>query len=195
MSNVINSRILLFVALVCTVNAFVFFYIPSSDYTFNLNLALSEPWRFFTFQFVHVDMYHLLENVIGLAFIALVAIELDINFKEFFPVYILSIFIVILPITVAFPLATVAGNSTGIYGLLALCLIKARRLVSSKITLPVILVFMFSTSISNLVQCGSCFLQFFEGEVFHLSGFLAGMLLSFTAKNRPKSILRNINTA
>ncbi|MFH1228838.1 MAG: rhomboid family intramembrane serine protease [Candidatus Aenigmatarchaeota archaeon] len=190
MNDIVTNKILLFALLICIANIMIFTFVPSSDYNFNLSLAASQPWRFFTFQFFHVDVYHLLENVIGLLFIAMVAIELNINFKLFLPVYILSVFAVFLPMTIAFPLSIVAGNSTGVYGVLALCLIKARKLVSSKITIPIIFAFMFSTSITNFALCGMCFLNFISGEIFHMTGFLAGAFTSFMPTSTPKRILK-----
>lgn len=184
------NKILLFAALICLVNFIVFLLVPSSSYTFNLDLFSEEPWRFLTFQFFHVDNFHLIENIIGFIFISLIAMELDIDFKSFFLAYLLSVFIVVLPIAFFFPLATVAGNSTGIYGILALCLIKSRKLVSTKITLPLIIVFMFSLSIANFIRCGMCFVDFFKGEFFHFSGFLLGIFISFMPKAKPKHILR-----
>jgi membrane associated rhomboid family serine protease len=190
MNKVVFNKILLFAVLISLVNIILFFFVPSSYYTFNLSLSLNEPWRFFTFQFFHVDIFHLLENVAGLIFVAFIAVELDVDFKSFLSVYLLSVFVVFLPISLVFPLVTVAGNSTGIYGVLALCLIKARKLVSSKITLPIIIVFIFATSILNFALCEMCFLPFFSGEFFHFSGFLAGMTLSFMPASKPKHILR-----
>jgi len=183
------NKILLFVLVICLVNVLIFFFVPSSSFTFNIELFLSEPWRILTFQFFHVDVFHLLENVIGFIFIALIARELEIDFKNFLLVYYLAVFIVVLPIAVAFPLATVAGNSTGIYGILALCLIKSRKLVSAKITIPLIAAFIFSFSIVNFILCGMCFLTFFKCEFFHFSGFVTGITLSFMPKAKPKHIL------
>jgi membrane associated rhomboid family serine protease len=190
MSSIATNRILLFTLLICIANIMVFMLVPSAEYTFSLYSALSQPWRFFTFQFFHVDMYHLLENVIGMLFIAMVAIELNVSFKLFLPVYFLSVFAVFLPMTMAFPLSTVSGNSTGVYGVLALCLVKARKLIPSKITIPIVFAFMFSASVLNFALCGMCFLNFVGGEIFHTSGFLAGMLVSFMPASKPKHILR-----
>ena len=190
MNGLISSKILWFSILICTVNIIVFFLVPSQAFTLNLSLAYSEPWRLITFQFFHVSLSHLMENVIGMAFIAAIALELGIDFRRFFLVYIISVFVVILPIAAFFPLSTVAGNSTGVYGLLALCLVKARRLVSAKITIPIMFLFIFSNSILNYAQCGYCFVQFFNGELFHLSGFLAGMILALTSGTRWKSLLK-----
>jgi len=184
------NKILLFVLIICLVNVLVFLLIPSSSFTFNLNLFLREPWRILTFQFFHVDIFHLLENVVGLMFIAFIAIELDVDFKSFLSVYLLSVFVVFLPIILVFPLSTVAGNSTGIYGVLALCLIKSRKLISSKITVPLLTALIFSFSILNFILCGMCFLTYFKGELFHFVGFTVGILANFLPTPKPKHILR-----
>jgi membrane associated rhomboid family serine protease len=190
MNDIVTNRILLFSILICIINVIAFFFVPSIGYTLNLSISFSEPWRFFTFQFFHVDMLHLMENLIGMMFMALIAIELGIDFRSFSSVYFLSVFVVILPIIALFPLATVAGNSTGIYGLLALCLIKARKLLSAKITVPVLFFFIFASSIVNFFQCGLCFVQFFNGEVFHFTGFLTGIALSLAKVAKSKNILK-----
>jgi len=190
MNKIVFNKILLFAALICLVNVIVFFFVPSSYYTFNLSLSLTEPWRFFTFQFFHVDVFHLLENMAGLIFVAFIAIELDVDFKSFLSVYLLSVFVVFLPVILVFPLATVAGNSTGIYGILALCLIKSRKLISSKITMPLLTALIFSFSILNFILCGMCFLTYFKGEFFHFAGFTVGILANFLPTPKPKHILR-----
>ena len=183
------DRILLFVLVICLVNFLVFLFVPnSSPYTFNLDSFLREPWRLFTFQFFHINIFHLLENAVGFIFIALIAIELEINFKNFLFIYSLATFIVILPLLLVFPFDIVAGNSTGIYGVLALCLIKARKLVSLKITLPLVVISIFSLSIFNFIL-RSTFVPLFKGEFFHFIGFFSGIALSLIPKAKAKYLL------
>lgn len=186
MNEIIINRILLFVLVICLINVVIFLFVPISSYTLSFPLSLEEPWRIFTFQFFHIDILHLLENVVGFIFVALIATELEISFKEFSFTYLLATFAVILPLMFFYPNATVAGNSTGIYGLLALCLIKSRKLVSIKITIPIIIALIFSLSILNFILCDMCFLYFFKGEFLHFSGFLVGITLSFMLKEKPK---------
>lgn len=188
------DRILLFVLVICLVNIFIFLFMPnSSHYTFNLDSSLREPWRLFTFQLFHINIFHLLENVIGFIFIALIAIELEIDFKEFLFIYSLVTFIVILPILFVFPFDIVAGNSTGIYGVLALCLIKARKIVSLKITLPLVVISIFSLSILNFILY-STFMSFFKVDFFHFIGFLSGISLSLITKAKPKIFIKNVKS-
>ena len=173
------NKILFFVVVICLVDIFIFLFVPDSSlYTFSLDSFLREPWRLFTFQFFHINIFHLLENAIGFIFIALIATELEIDLKSFLFIYFLATFIVILPILYVFPHEIVAGGSTGIYGVLALCLIKARKLISLKITLPVVIISIFSLSIFNFILCDMCFVPFFKTEFFHLIGFISGVTLS-----------------
>ena len=174
------NKIILFILIISFINIFLFFVVPdSSIFTLNIKNLLAEPWRIFTFQFFHVSLIHLIENVIGFVFVAFFAMEFYIDFKDFLIVYFLSVFIVITPMIFLFPDISVAGNSTGIYGILALSLIKGRKLISEKITIPLTLVFIFSLSAINFISCGICYEKFFKSEFLHFVGFISGMIISF----------------
>jgi membrane associated rhomboid family serine protease len=150
------------------------------SYDFSLGLLRNEPWRFVTFQFVHLNSLHLIENVVGLLVVGILAAELDVDFRKFLMVYVLSVFIVVAAMALFYPSAVVAGNSTGIYGLLALCAIRSRKLVPLKLSLPLFLFFIFSMSIMSMFSCGMCIPSFLKGEVFHFSGFTAGIALGMS---------------
>jgi membrane associated rhomboid family serine protease len=185
------NSILLFTILISSINFLLFFLVPDPiAYTFNIKSFVKEPWRFITFQFFHVNITHLVENIIGLTFIALISMELEISFKNFIIVYFLTVFVVLIPILAFFPSTSVAGNSMGIYGVLALSLIKARKLISQKITIPLTMIFIFFLSISNFISCGVCYEKFFKSELFHFFGFISGLSLNFIPTPKVKYILR-----
>jgi len=75
---------------------------------------------------------------------------------------------------------TVAGNSTGIYGVLALSLLRGRKLISGKITIPLVFVSIFLLSIVSFISCGICYEKFFKSEFFHFFSFVYGTLTSYS---------------
>lgn len=185
------NKILLFVIVVCFVNVLLFFIISnSSAYMFNFKDFIKKPWTFFTFQFFHPETIDLIGNVVGLVFVGLIAIELGVNFKNFLVAYFLSIFLVVIPMLTAFPDVTVAGNSMGIYGVLALSLLTGRKLISERITMPLILFFIFSVTIANFIYSGIWYEKFFRTDFFHFFGFIFGgsiYILSSKTKHNLRS--------
>ena len=185
------EKILLFVFAVISVNILVFFLIPNSSiFMFNLNDFVREPWRYLTFQFFHTNTLHLIENIVGLLFVGFLAKELDISFKTFLIVYFVSVFIIPIPLSIIFSQSTVAGNSMGIFGVLGFALIKGRKLIPQKISIPMFLFFIFSLSIFKFVSCGMCYEEVFKSDAFHFCGFVCGVLVTFVPQPKAKQILR-----
>jgi len=167
-----RTGIILFVAIIIALNIFAFYSAPSEQFDFSADTT--EIWRVVTFQFFHFDGMHLLQNVLGLALTAALAMEIGLNFREFTTVYFVGIFIAI-PIAFLFPQAAIAGNSTGIYAVLAASLIKARKLIPQYITLPLFGIFIFSNSLASLLSCGQdCLNGIFKTDFFHFFGFATG---------------------
>ncbi len=77
------DNIVLFAVAIIILNTALFFLVPDSDaFMFNLDSALKEPWRFFTFQFFHVNTLHLVENIIGLLFVAFLSPRAEHKFQD-----------------------------------------------------------------------------------------------------------------
>lgn len=185
------NNILIFVLIISLVNISLFFLVPdSSIFTLDISKLSTEPWRILTFQFFHLNLMHLVENIIGFVLVVILAVELEIDFKSFLTAYFLSIFVIVVVTMILFPDVSVAGNSTGIYGILALSLVKGRKLISEKIAIPLVVIFIFSLSILNFVSCGTCYEKFFKSDFFHFIGLLTGLSVSLIPKPRAKRILR-----
>ena len=183
-------KVLGFVVLVCALNILAFVLIPEPlDFMFTSD-AWAQPYRFISFQFIHMDMNHLIENVIGFIVIGLIATELDLGLKEFALAYFFAIFLIIplaLLISVNQPLA---GNSTGIYGALAFSLVKCKRLIPLKFSIPAFIFFIFPASLLNISHYEFFSMDAFQSEFYHFIGFLGGITSSFTLRNKTKNILR-----
>jgi len=172
------NQIALFAAVIAAINIAVFFALPGDSLA--LQSVGYEPLTLLTFQFVHFGMSHLLENLLGLLFTAALAIELDMDPRTFILAYFVGVFIAV-PLLISFPAATIAGNSTGIFGALAATLARAKPMLPTRITYPVAILFIFSLTSYSLLTCGNCALSTFRADIFHFAGFVTGAAVSFTS--------------
>lgn len=181
-------RILIMVAAICVINASAFMFLPDLNlFMLTLN-ASNEPWRFLTFQFCHLSQMHLIENIIGFLLVGFIATEINADLGRFSAAYFASVFVVIPFIFLLSSEGPVAGNSSGIYGALSMVLVKSRKLISLKITLPLFILLMFSMSIMNFLRCDMCFEKYFESEFYHFIGFVSGAIVSSVSIKKQKRI-------
>ncbi|HDH41068.1 MAG TPA: rhomboid family intramembrane serine protease [Candidatus Altiarchaeales archaeon] len=182
-------KILLFVVLICIINALVFVFLDS-DLFMLTKKAFNQPWRFLTFQFCHLNQMHLMENIIGFLLVGFIAAEINADLWKFSLAYFASVFVVIPFVFLLSSEGPVAGNSTGIYGALSMTLIESRKLVPIRITVPLFMLLIFSMSIVNFLRCGMCFERYFESEFYHFIGFVSGAVVSSVSIKKRKYILR-----
>ncbi len=183
-------KILLFVVLICVINVLVFVLLSDLGLFMLTREAFDQPWRFLTFHFCHLSQTHLVENVIGFLLVGFIATEINADIGRFVVAYFAAVFIVIPFVFLLSSEGPVAGNSTGIYGVLSMALVKSKKLVPLKITLPLFILLIFSMSTVNFLRCGMCFEKYFESEFYHFIGFVSGAIVSFVSIRRPKYILR-----
>ena len=183
-------KILGFVIMVCIINACVFMLLPDISPFMLTKDAFNQPWRFLTFQFIHLNQMHLVENLIGLFLVGSIATEINLGFRGFLLAYLASVFIVIPFVLILSTQAPVAGNSTGVYGALSLVLVKIRKLIPATVTLPLFTLFIFPSSIINLLKHNTCLGKHFLGEFYHFAGFVCGAIVPAISIKKPKHILR-----
>ena len=97
------------------------------------NLALDpskvssgDLWLFLTYPFVHMDVGHLLKNLIGLALVTVGIIELKTRFSDFSSIYLLAGFLAVLPIWFIIQF-TALGASVAIYSIFGLIAIESKK--------------------------------------------------------------------
>jgi membrane associated rhomboid family serine protease len=187
------EKLWVFVGAVLLVNVALFILVPDPS-PFQLSLATlrDSPWQLLTFQFFHLNLIHLLENAGGLLFVGFLAKELSVDFRTFALVYFASIFIIPVAMLMLYPMAAVAGDSTGIFGVLGFCLIKSRKLLPPIVSLPLFAFVTFSMTLVNFFSCGSCYESFIRSDVFHFVGFLSGLLLALALPMLPKPGARRL---
>ena len=169
------NLIALFAAAMAVMNVFAFLTIPIDD--ISLSFTNFHPQALLLFPFAHFNIYHLIENLLGLLLTAALAIELDINPTRFMTAYALGAFIAV-PLLFFFPGAVIAGNSTAIFGALAVSLDRARGMIPVKFSYPMVVMFIFGVSVVNSFEAGRMIAV--RSDVFHLAGFIAGASATFT---------------
>ena len=172
------NRILLFVAVVALINTALFFATPDPLFAFSISDA-SLPSLFF-YQFSHFDILHLIENLLGLIFTGALAIELDMKLEKYALAYFAGVYVAV-PLLLFFPTASIAGNSTGIFGALAVILLQARKFIPTNISFPLAGIFIFSASLTSMAS-GALSTFTLKSDIFHLFGFLAGTVVGFTKR-------------
>ncbi len=183
-------KILGFVIIICAINASVFMLLSSPESLMLTKDAINQPWRLLTFQLCHLTSMHLVENIIGFLLVGFIATEINMDIRDFTLAYLASIFIVIPFVFLLTSENPLAGNSTGIYGALSATLIKSRKLIPLKVTLPLSTLLIFPASITDFMGEYLHAGTYFQSEFYHFTGFVSGAILSFVSIKKPKRILR-----
>jgi len=162
----------------------IFFFVPvhGQDYlSFSGDKFFSgEIWRIITFNFVHVDLVHLIGNVIALFIATLLAIEVGFTKDYFLLLFFVSSMFIALLEGLFLPMLVIAGASLGIYSVLGGISYEGRRLIPIYIFVPLI---GFSIFLNPIFSSTDKLIQ----SLFHFFGFLSGLVLYF-------AIVRFINT-
>jgi len=155
------------------------FFIPNGVEEFALNPEKSsEFWRFITYPFVHLDIMHLVENIIGLVLITLIAIELKTAFSDFSSAYLSSGFLSILPVWIIMPFIAL-GASNAIFGGFGMISQETKKYnINGAAVAAIIGVLIFASSLASLFSYGIGSEQFnidFKQSLSHLSGLIFGI--------------------
>lgn len=131
-------------------------------------------WQLFTSMFVHVNLLHLLGNVVFLLVFGIRAEDL-FNTREFFTIYFASGLLGNLLTLLAAPFMVSAGASGAIFGLFGACVIYIGKTFGQSVLGALIFSFfllMLSTSAGVNV-------------IAHFGGLLAGLIIGYAlARNR-----------
>ncbi len=141
-----------------------------------------EYWRFATFQFDHLNIAHLLENMAGLVFLIMLAYELRTRVKEFMFVYLTAGMLSILPLWIIMRF-TALGASNAIYGGLGLLILGLSVIFSRTwLILSIVVVALFSNTIYIVITSGTYAADTIIQDIGHFSGFLYGLILFYTIR-------------
>jgi membrane associated rhomboid family serine protease len=186
------NKVMLFAAGISTLDVLLFLALPGGQLVLDLGRVGQQPLMLLAFPFVHFDVMHLAENVVGLMVTAILAFELDVNVKWFALAFAAGVAAAI-PLSAAFHGEAVAGSSTGIFATLGVVLQKAKAYVTPFITVPLFIVFMFAQSAASWLSCAGCAIGPFKTGVFHFGGFAVGGITQLAPKPAAKRMIREVN--
>lgn len=168
-------RKLIKLSLMIGIAALVLYFIPGA-----LNLLsfsgekffAGEIWRILTFHLVHVNKFHLIENLITFTIIILLGNEIGVSHEEFILCFLGCGIIIALASSLIMPTMMIAGLSLGIYALLGAIAIRGSVFIPKYILIPV---FILSIFIKFFFTGMSGPAEEFASVIFHLTGFIAGI--------------------
>ncbi|MDD9953786.1 MAG: rhomboid family intramembrane serine protease [Candidatus Woesearchaeota archaeon] len=170
------------------------FHIPASADRFSLvyeNVQQGEVWRFFTYQFAHIDLSHLLENIVGFMLLGVLVYEIGMLPLMFVVVYLLTGIVGALPIWFVTH-ATILGASSAVYGGFGVIAYNLPRkyLKTNTLLFAIIAIIIFPTMLSLLRgDVTNTFIASFIQSLFHLSGLFVGSFL-FLALRKLQPVLQ-----
>lgn len=173
-----DKKIIVFSIILVVIYVMVFI-VPNQVNRFSLipeKVEQGQYYRFFTYQFSHFNIGHLIKNIVGLSILVFILFELKTLFSDFSFTYITSGIFAIIPLWLLIPF-TALGASTAIYSIFSLILYDSKKfdinplyIVIFVILLTFIqpLIYMFTKSLTKevVVQSLSHFSGFVYGVVF-----------------------------
>jgi len=172
----IDKKLFLFGALIFLLCLVFYFFINDSLVLFGFSgdtLFNGEIWRIITFNFVHVDMTHLIGNLIALIITLILAYELELSGIDFLFVFFVSGIIIALIESLILPYVMIAGASLGIYAVLGAITLKGKKFMPQYYFIILIL---FSVLMNYMFTCKDCLnTSMLLQAIFHLCGFFIGL--------------------
>lgn len=129
-----------------------------------------EYLRFLSFQFSHLDVGHLMQNLLGLGIICMLLRELHLEPEDVFSVYLLTGIFAVLPLWF-FTHSTLLGASSAVYGGFGIALLGSLKLKAKTS------IFFLGMTLPMIIQLIEQGMQAWLQIAFHLSGFIGGVLL------------------
>jgi membrane associated rhomboid family serine protease len=139
-------------------------------------ISQGEFWRFLTYPFDHIDMSHLIKNLMGLMIITAGIISLKTRFSDFSSIYLIAGFLAVLPLWFILQF-TALGASVAIYSVFGIIALESKKYE------------MKEWHILALVSAGIIIEAVFSGQntavlssLSHFSGVLFGVFAFFFIK-------------
>lgn len=164
------------------------------------NLALipskvsdGELWRFGTYPFAHLNIEHLLKNLIGLTIITAGIISLKTRFSDFSSTYLLAGFFAVLPLWFLLQF-TALGASVAIYSIFGLIALESGKYEIKQWHILFLLAgaIFIESLLSNVSTSLLSSLSHFSGLLFGVFSFMFLKKLHKTLNRRKIHCLRKI---
>ncbi|MBD3354987.1 rhomboid family intramembrane serine protease [Candidatus Woesearchaeota archaeon] len=179
MKKIKKYKNLIFAVILLIIYVFVFFFVPESNEKLALNPEKTdEAWRFGTYQFAHLNLKHLVENLIGFSLLAVIAFELKTFFTEFSSTYLSSGLLSVLPMWLISPF-TALGASNAIFGGFGLISQETKKYkINGWLIILLLTGLIFIKTIVNYFSYGAGsddFIFAFKQGIAHFSGLMFGV--------------------
>lgn len=186
---------LLFAAFLAVVYA-LFFIMPNSIQQFALTplkVQEGEFWRFLTYPFAHLNMGHLLKNLIGMLIVTGGIIELKTKFSDFSSIYLLAGFLAVLPLWFILQF-TALGASVAIYSIFGVIALETKKYEIKEwhvlaLIAGIIFIEAFISGASTVFLSS---LSHFSGLVFGIFSFMFAKKIHKTLDKKKIQCLRKI---
>ncbi len=181
----------------------VLFLIPKSTQAFSLqkeNFFNGEYWRILTYSFVHFNLTHLFENLVGLLLVGIIAFELGTSSNNYISTYFSSAIFSILPLWLLVSFVA-AGSSAIVYALFGFVIFGIKKFdMPLSFIFVVALLTVFGQSIYYFIGGGRDLSPTVIQDLAHFSGLIFGIgiyFIIFSWKNykdkKASFVLRSIN--
>ena len=158
-----------------------FFFIPNSQWLMafsgNLFYKNMEFWRIISFPFIHVDLTHLLQNIVAIGVITFLAYEINLKAAIYIGSFFTASIIIALITGVALPALIIAGLSMGIYSIIGTISIEGSNFVPKKILIPL---FAMAALIEPALHISD--ITVLKSSLFHIFGYIFGIAFIIAAK-------------
>ncbi|PIN69505.1 hypothetical protein COV93_05245 [Candidatus Woesearchaeota archaeon CG11_big_fil_rev_8_21_14_0_20_43_8] len=133
--------------------------------------------RFFTYQFTHLNLQHLVENIFGILIIGLLTLELRFEPDNMFMAYLVTGIIAALPLWF-FLHSTILGASTAIYGGYGISSAGSNKFgVNRLVVVLFICGIIFLKPIYLIIQGSDLFISTLLQASYHLLGLFGGLIV------------------
>jgi len=185
------TKILIFAGVLIFIYAGVFLVPDSVDKFALVPEKAHEVWRFITYSFAHLNINHLVENILGLGMVAFIAFELKTAFSDFTASYLSSGFLSVIPVWLLMSF-TVLGASNAIFGSFGMISQETKKYgIKGDFILLFLAGIIFMKSVNSLFSHGPGSQEFifaFRQGLAHFSGLVFGSIF-FILLTRLKPVL------
>ena len=177
-----SIRLALYCLLIILISCIAFFLVSNAleimIFSGDLFYHSIQFWRVLTFPFIHISLSHLIQNIVAILVITFLAYEVDLGVREYLgSFFTASIFIALVAGLIVSHMA-IAGLSMGIYAILGAVAIKGSNFIPKAIIIPLFTVSLFIEPLASSFD-----IAVIKSTIFHLLGFIFGMVFIITTKN------------
>ena len=176
-----SLRLALYGSLLVLISCIAFFLVSNAMdimvFSGDLFYYSIQFWRVLTFPFIHISLSHLIQNIVAIIVITFLAYEVDLGVKAYLGSFFSASIIIALATGLIVSHLLIAGLSMGIYAIMGVVAIKGSNFIPKSI-----LISLFAVSFFIEPLASSFDMAVIKSAIFHLLGFVFGIIFIITAK-------------